>query len=87
MCLRKRIALAQYSIKQLEESFCGEGQKNKKSLAEVMAALYLELFFELHTEYPELIGKDKKENPNPYHIRMFEAVALGAMCVNEFGNH
>ncbi|MGO9415865.1 MAG: hypothetical protein ACLP51_12105 [Syntrophobacteraceae bacterium] len=42
-----------------------------------MAADYPELYFELNIE---------KLRKNSYHMRMFEAVALGAAGVNEIDN-
>jgi len=77
ICLRKRLNLTQYTIKQLETLFCPEKRKNKRSLAEAVAADYPELYFELNIE---------KLRKNSYHIRMFEAVALGAAGVNEIDN-
>jgi len=87
LCLRKRISVSQYSIKQLEDSFCGDQPKNKRNLAQAVAANYPELYGELNAEYPQPKPGEKEKKKNPYHIRMFEAVALGAMCVNEFDNH
>jgi hypothetical protein len=77
VCLRKKINLTQYSIKHLETLFCPEARKNKRSLAEAVAADYPELYFELNIE---------KLRKNSYHMRMFEAVALGAAGVNEIDN-
>jgi hypothetical protein len=84
ICLRKRIPLTQHSIKQLEEFFCREERKNKRNLAQSVAAHYPELYCELNAEYPKPKPGKKEKKKNPYHIRMFEAVALGAICVNEF---
>jgi len=75
----KKLALAdsmtvhQYPLKVLEASFCEE-KRNKRTLAEAIAANYPELYCELQIE---------KSRKNPYHMHMFEAVALGAMCANE----
>jgi Holliday junction resolvasome RuvABC endonuclease subunit len=77
LCLRKKLTLTQYTIKQLETVFCQEQRKNKRNLAEAVAALYPELTSELTTE---------KRRRNPYHMRMFEAVALGAAGVYEITN-
>jgi Holliday junction resolvasome RuvABC endonuclease subunit len=77
VCLRKKINLTQYSITYLETLFCPEERKNKRSLAEAVAAEYPELYFELNIE---------KLRKNSYHMRMFEAVALGAAGVNEIDN-
>lgn len=86
LALRNGIRLRQYSIEQIEAFLCGNKRRNKRNLAEAVAANYPDLYGELNAEYPELLDPEKKRK-NPYHIRMFEAVALGAMCVNEFGNH
>jgi hypothetical protein len=69
----------------VEAFLCGEKRKNKRSLAEAVAADYPELYLELQIEYPK--PQSEKKQKSPYHIRMFEAVALGAMCVNEFSNN
>lgn len=69
-CKRKRIRLCRYSIKELEAYFSIDGNiGNKRTLAEMIAADYPVLFHELYRE---------KSRKNPYHIRMFEAVALAA---------
>lgn len=85
-CLKKGLTLTQYSIKQLEEYFCRDNQKNKRNLAGAVAANYPELYTEFNSEYGEMMPDGKKQK-NPYHIKMFEAVALGAMCANELDNH
>ena len=77
LCLKKKIKLIQYTIKQLETVFCHEERKNKRNLAEALTALYPELTGELSIE---------KRRRNPYHMRMFEAVALGAAGVHEITN-
>ncbi len=87
LALRHGLTVREYSINRLEEFICDQKRKNKRNLAEAVAANYPELYSELHTEYPELTTEKKKKNPNPYHIRMFEAVALGAMCADEFDNN
>ena len=77
LCLRNKLNLIQYTIKQLETVFCQEQRKNKRNLAEAVTARYPELTCELTTE---------KQRRNPYHMRMFEAVALGAAGVHEINN-
>ena len=71
---RKGLKVCQYSIKELESFFNPEEKINKKGLAEVIAS-----------EYPVLSHEFSKEksNKNAYHIRMFEAVALGAVCFHQ----
>ena len=67
----KRIKVYQYSIKEVEGILLAEGRHNKKALAQKMAADYPVLIYELEKE---------KTNKNPYRMKMFEAVALGAAC-------
>jgi hypothetical protein len=73
---RKKIKVYQYSIKELEDFFLAEKKHNKKTLAEKIVS-----------DYPFLIRELEKEmahkNRNPYHLRMFEAVALGAACFHK----
>ena len=73
LAVRKKIKVYEYSIKELEEIFINDERHNKKNLAEKMVS-----------DYPCLIHELEKEkahkNRNPYHLRMFEAVALGAAC-------
>jgi len=88
LALRNGIRLHRYSIKQIEAFLCGEKRKNKRNLAEAVAAIYPELYLELQIEYPKPKDEKKKEKlKSPYHIRMFEAVALGVVCTNEFFNN
>jgi Holliday junction resolvasome RuvABC endonuclease subunit len=68
---RKRLRIQQYSIKELESFFYPDGRINKRALAEKVAEKYSVLSHEL---------KREKTIRNPYYIRMFEAVALGALC-------
>jgi len=68
---RKKIKVCQYSIKELEEFLLNEERHNKKALAEKMVSDYPCLIHELEKE---------KVHKNPYHLRMFEAVAVGAAC-------
>jgi len=71
LAARKKIKVYQYSIKELEGFFLNEEKHNKKSLAEKIVS-----------DYPFLVNELEKEkaHKNPYHVRMFEAVALGAAC-------
>jgi Holliday junction resolvasome RuvABC endonuclease subunit len=68
---RRGLKVYQYSIKELEDFFSPEEKINKRKLAEIVAL-----------EYPELLPELEKEksHKNPYHMRMFEAIALGSMC-------
>ena len=74
LAARKKIKVYQYSIKELENFFLTEEERhNKRTLAEKMVS-----------DYPFLVNELEKEkahkNKNPYYLRMFEAVALGAAC-------
>lgn len=71
---KKRLKVYQYSINELEEFFYPERRINKRELAEIMASEYAVLSHELNRE---------KAHRNPYHIRMFEAVALGSICLHQ----
>jgi hypothetical protein len=57
---------------------CAPGSKlNKRKLAELLAAMYPALVYDFQRE---------AENRNPYRVRMFEAVALAAVCWQEIEN-
>jgi hypothetical protein len=60
-----------YSIKELERCFSTGKKLTKTGMAETVV-----------TEYPVLFNEWEKERnrKNPYYIRLFEAVALGAVC-------
>jgi len=75
---RKGLKTYQYSIKELKAFFFGEARANKNKLAEFLAS-----------EYSFLVPELKKENANKnsYHIRVFEAVALGAVCSHQLENN
>ena len=75
---RKRMKIHQYSIEDIEGFFRPERRINRKELAEIVASEYPDLCHELNSE---------KAHRNPYHIRMFEAVALGSMCFRQLDNH
>jgi len=68
---RKRLRLCRYSIGEFESFFSPDERVNRRRLAELVASAYPVLCHELERE---------KSHKNPYHIRMFEAVALGSMC-------
>jgi len=75
---RKKLKIYQYSIGELEDFFYPEGRINKRQLAEIVASQHPILFHELDKE---------KTHRNPYHIRMFEAVALGSICFRQLDEH
>lgn len=68
---RRRIRVCPYSISQLKIALLRETNGNKRRLAERVVALYPVLAHDFQSE---------TSNVNPYHIRMFEAVALGVVC-------
>lgn len=70
----KGMKVYQYGIKELEAFFYSEGRSNKRKMAEIITSQHPVLHCELNLE---------RRNKNPYHIRMFEAVALGAICSYE----
>jgi Holliday junction resolvasome RuvABC endonuclease subunit len=69
---RKRLKIYQYSIDDLKAFFHSE-RINKRQLAEMVTSDYPVLHYELEKE---------KAIINPYYVRMFEAVALGSICLN-----
>ena len=73
-CRRDGLKVYQYTIKELEAFFLGEGRNNKEKLARVLASKYQFLLPEFQKE---------QENKNPYYFRMFEAVALGAVYAHK----
>jgi Holliday junction resolvasome RuvABC endonuclease subunit len=68
---RRKLKVRQYSIAQLKKVLCPEAKSNKRKLAA-----------ELTAAYPILSRDFQKEmrNRHPYHLKMFEAVALGVVC-------
>jgi Holliday junction resolvasome RuvABC endonuclease subunit len=69
---RKRIKVHQYSIEDMKAFFHSE-RINKRQLSEMVTSDYPVLHYELEKE---------KAIMNPYYIRMFEAEALGSICLN-----
>jgi Holliday junction resolvasome RuvABC endonuclease subunit len=69
---RKRLKVCQYSIDDLKAFFHSE-RINKRQLAEMVTSDYPVLYYEFEKE---------KAIINPYYVRMFEAVALGSICLN-----
>ena len=68
---RKGLKICQYSINELESFFCPGEKINRRDLTEMVASRYPILSHELDKERTII---------NPYHVRMFEAVALGSIC-------
>jgi len=71
---RRKLKVHQYSITQLKHGLCSEVNGNKRRLAAEVAGTY-----------PILSRYFQKEmaNRHPYHLRMFEAVALGVVCYRQ----
>ena len=74
---KKGIRVYQYGIKELETFFDSAGRSNKKKMAEIIVSEYPVLYCELAKE---------RNNRNPYHLRVFEAVALGSFCFHQLDN-
>ena len=71
---KRGIQVYQYSIRDLKEFYSPTERINKRELAERVGIEYPALFHELNRE---------RSHKNKYFIRMFEAVALGAICFHE----
>ena len=76
-CQKQGIAVFSYSIKELEIVLLNSSRTNKKELIKLLTS-----------EYPELSHELKREerNRNPYFVRLFEAVALGHVCLSAINN-
>lgn len=74
----KRLKLYQYSIGEIESFFCPDERINKRKLAEIVSSAYPVLCREMEKE---------KNLRNSYHLRMFEAVALGSICFNQLESY
>jgi Holliday junction resolvasome RuvABC endonuclease subunit len=70
---RKRLKVHRYSIDEIKSFFCKDKRINRLKLAEIVCSAYPVLYHELEKE---------KTSRNLYHLRMFEAVALGSICFN-----
>ncbi|MBW2063341.1 MAG: hypothetical protein JRJ03_00270 [Deltaproteobacteria bacterium] len=70
---KKSLRIFEYPLEKIETSFSGAGKINKRQMAELIIR-----------EYPFLSNEFRRENTNlnPYHIRMFEAVALGLVYLH-----
>lgn len=87
LALTEHLWFYRYSVKELEAFLCIEAKQNKKNLSGAVAKIFPELYREFNIEYPEPKKDEKKEQKTPYYTRMFEAVALGAVCSkNQRGN-
>ena len=75
---KKGLRVYEYPLAELEKHFSPEKKINKRNLAEIAALHYPELLVELEKE---------KTAKHPYHIRLFEAVALATICAHKLDNH
>jgi len=71
---RKALKILEYPLSAVESYLGSEQKMNKRNLAEFVSQIYPCLMHELEKENDSL---------NPYHIRMFEAVALGLTCLKD----
>jgi hypothetical protein len=76
-CRRRGMAVFSYSIQDLKSVLLNSSRVHKKELIKILTA-----------EYPELAHEFKREarNRNPYFLRLFEAVALGHVCLSAINN-
>lgn len=74
---RHGLQVCRYSLIRMQFFFAPSRRINKAELAEIIAAQYPDLSYELLRE---------KTAKNPYHIRLFEAVALAALCAHQLDN-
>ncbi|MBM3210619.1 hypothetical protein FJZ33_00245 [Candidatus Poribacteria bacterium] len=74
----RKLRIYRYSINEVEKHFQPEYRINRKNLGEIIAS-----------EYPVLSHELRKEqaNLNPYYVRMFEAVAIGSLCLYQLSKH
>lgn len=71
---RKGLKVRQYSLREMEDFFSPGVRANKREVAQRVVSQYPFLNHSLQKE---------KENKNPYFIRMFEAIALGMVCLHQ----
>src|SRR5262249_49906560 len=65
---RRKLKFYEYSITELKYALCSDAKGNKRRLAAEVTAMYPVLSRELQKEMA---------NRHPYHLKMFEAVAMG----------
>jgi Holliday junction resolvasome RuvABC endonuclease subunit len=70
----KGLRIYQYPLEQVETAICGSEKVSKGKLAKQICETYSFLAQDLEKEMA---------SRNPYHTRMFEAVALGLTCLRE----
>jgi Holliday junction resolvasome RuvABC endonuclease subunit len=74
---RRGIKMREYSIQDVKDALCPGAKVSKRKLAELLAAMYPALAYDLEQE---------TQHRNPYRIRMFEAVALAVICWQKIEN-
>jgi hypothetical protein len=76
-CRKRGMAVISYSIQELESVLLNSSRVHKKELLKIIAS-----------EYPELSPELRREarNRNSYFLRLFEAVALGHVCLSAINN-
>lgn len=77
VCSQRRIKIRRYAIGEIKELLCPNRKINKRALAGILAHKYPALLYDLERE---------SKNQNPYRVRMFEAVALAAVCWQQIEN-
>ena len=70
----KKLSIYEYSIQEMEAFLCEERRFNKLNLAQAVTCKHPGLLYEFRKE---------KYNRRPYYMPMFEAVALGQLCINQ----
>jgi Holliday junction resolvasome RuvABC endonuclease subunit len=70
---RKGLRVYEYSMDEIRKYLNPEAGISKRKLVEMVTLKYPLLRYELSKE---------RANMNPYYVRMFEAVALGSLCLN-----
>ena len=68
----------QYPIGEFKKCFSVDGKMNKAMLAEAVVARYPNQLQHSQTQHT---------NNDPYHFRMYEAIALGLYCFQQLNNH
>jgi len=70
----KKLNTYEYSIQEMEVFLCEDRRFNKLNLAQAVTCKHPGLLYEFRKE---------QYNKQPYYMPMFEAVALGQLCVNQ----
>lgn len=73
----KGLQICRYPLERVKAAVCGDEKVSKAKLAAHICETYPFLSRELERE---------RASRNPYHTRMFEAVALGLACLRDLGS-